>query len=1052
MNFNLKKPLTKKEATQLLFLMAVGVITLFPLCSFSASYRPKIAEIIYASTCQDGDNPLITCSITGNNNVCPGSVNTYSAPVGMDTYSWSVISGGATITGSSNGQIVVVTAPFGCTPFTLGLTVTQSSQTSNCNQTFQVFDNQVPVVTGSLITLSVEGCTAADAPAAATNAESLESMGLVITDNCTADGNLLITHTETTTSACPLVMTRTYTITDLCNNSVSRPQTINIDDNTGPLITGNLPLLNIEGCGVASAPLAATSVAQLESMGLAISDACTSDGNLIVTNQDAVSGTCPMLISRTYSIKDMCNNTSTILQTIQVDDNTPPTITGTLATLNVSGCGPGDIPAPVSTVAQLESMGVVVTDACTSDGNLVVTSSDQGSTSCPITVTRTYYVTDACQNTSSISQIFNVSDNTKPVISGNIAETIIEGCSITAAPAPAATVVDLESLGLSIYDDCTSDAALQVTSSDISSGECPIVIQRTYKVTDLCLNSESYTQTIKIDDNTPPVIAGTAPPIEIQSCSVSSVPLPATSVVELESYGFTITDNCTPDGNLVVTSIETITGVCPIVVSRKYSVTDHCNNTSTCIHEYRVVDKTAPLISGFMSPIVVEGCTANDVPAAYNSVSELETLGLTISDNCTSNKYLTVSHIDQSSGTCPIEVSRIYSVTDACNNSSTYAHVIYVIDNTPPVISAPAGTLKRDVVRGTHKYTVAGVEFDFTNLFDNCNAIASNNINNSYTLSGVQLEPDTVDVIWAAVDQCQNVAHASFVVIINDLPLANDDSVVMYINTILTDTLALNDILSRDGSNTFSLLNGPQHGLVTISPTGEFRYVPTNGYKGTDSFSYILCDGNGDCDTAFVKFKIRETNARPDLTGEQVSTLKDNPVIICMPITDANLDDMFAAQVLGDPAYGSISAVVVVGREVCFTYTPNPGHTGNDKVIIKICDNGDPVLCDIDSSMIAVNPESIDDIDVSENIITPNGDGFNETYQIPGIEKYPDNKVSFLNRWGDIIWQEKGYNNTSVVWDGKYKNGEFVPDGTYFLIVEIPGLGTKRGFVVVKHS
>ncbi|MCK7533514.1 MAG: hypothetical protein MZV63_22015 [Marinilabiliales bacterium] len=57
---------------------------------------------------------------------------------------------------------------------------------------------------------------------------------------------------------CPIVITRTYTVRDACNNSTTAVHTINIDDNTSPLITGSISTSNIEGCNVGSAPAAVT--------------------------------------------------------------------------------------------------------------------------------------------------------------------------------------------------------------------------------------------------------------------------------------------------------------------------------------------------------------------------------------------------------------------------------------------------------------------------------------------------------------------------------------------------------------------------------------------------------------------------------------------------------------------------------------------------------------------------------------------------------------------------------------------------------------------------
>ena len=63
-----------------------------------------------------------------------------------------------------------------------------------------------------------------------------------------------------------------------------------------------------------------------------------------------------------------------------------------------------DATAAVTTVAALEGLGLTISDVCTSDESLVVTSTDSPSGTCPIVVTRTYVVTDACSNSTTATQ------------------------------------------------------------------------------------------------------------------------------------------------------------------------------------------------------------------------------------------------------------------------------------------------------------------------------------------------------------------------------------------------------------------------------------------------------------------------------------------------------------------------------------------------------------------------------------------------------------------------------------------------------------------------
>ena len=68
------------------------------------------------------------------------------------------------------------------------------------------------------------------------------------------------------------------------------------------------------------------------------------------------------------------------------------------------------------------------------------------------------------------------------------------------------------------------------------------------------------------------------------------------------------------------------------------------------------------------------------------------------------------------------------------------------------------------------------------------------------------------------------------------------------------------------------------------------------------------------------------------------------------------------------------------------------------------------------------------------NALTPNGDGYNDTWVIEGIDNYPSNTVQVFDKWGDIVYEKTNYNND---WDGKGKGGTLVPDGTYFYLIKL---------------
>jgi gliding motility-associated-like protein len=67
------------------------------------------------------------------------------------------------------------------------------------------------------------------------------------------------------------------------------------------------------------------------------------------------------------------------------------------------------------------------------------------------------------------------------------------------------------------------------------------------------------------------------------------------------------------------------------------------------------------------------------------------------------------------------------------------------------------------------------------------------------------------------------------------------------------------------------------------------------------------------------------------------------------------------------------------------------------------------------------------------NTFTPNGDGINDTWEIPMLHTYPNCKVSVFSRYGTVVYNSVGY---SKAWDGTYKQKQ-VPTGTYYYIIDL---------------
>jgi len=80
------------------------------------------------------------------------------------------------------------------------------------------------------------------------------------------------------------------------------------------------------------------------------------------------------------------------------------------------------------------------------------------------------------------------------------------------------------------------------------------------------------------------------------------------------------------------------------------------------------------------------------------------------------------------------------------------------------------------------------------------------------------------------------------------------------------------------------------------------------------------------------------------------------------------------------------------------------------------------------------------------NVITPNGDGKNDTWKVENIDMYPNNTVKVFDRSGKIVFEMKGYDNS---WGGTFR-GSVVPEGAYYYIIDFgPGVGVRKGYITI---
>lgn len=111
--------------------------------------------------------------------------------------------------------------------------------------------------------------------------------------------------------------------------------------------------------------------------------------------------------------------------------------------------------------------------------------------------------------------------------------------------------------------------------------------------------------------------------------------------------------------------------------------------------------------------------------------------------------------------------------------------------------------------------------------------------------------------------------------------------------------------------------------------------------------------------------------------------------------------------------------------------------------IVTVTDANQCVAVD---SIFLTQPEPIE----LPNGISPNGDGFNDNLQVRGLEDFPTNKLIVFNRWGNAVYEENNYRNTTP-WEGTNDSGEQLPEGTYFVVIELDGRDNLKGYLELRR-
>jgi hypothetical protein len=360
-------------------------------------------------------------------------------------------------------------------------------------------------------------------------------------------------------------------------------------------------------------------------------------------------------------------------------------------------------------------------DVC---GLAVVSFSDDTTYTCPqsYTIVRTWVATDDCNNQSSQTVSYNVTDNQNPVFT-----FFPEDVSINACPSEAV----LPEAFATASDNCDTEVSISHADNVLVVNNCSLTIERTYTATDNCGNTATQVQTIYVNDTTAPVFEGNAT-VNL-SCS------------EFNPSNIYVSANGNCSEVLITIDSETPSGLgCSAYsVTRSYKAVDACGNTSYFTQNIVITDVEAPY------------ATSDPVDAFIYCTETPEPASVQFMDNCDSN--VEVQLIAEETGdNCSTTFTYTWVATDDCGNLAVVDQVIVRRDNVAPTFD----------MESTEVIVECGSEvvIPVPTASDACDSEVEVSIVTE-TTTGDCPSNYTETIVYTAVDNCDNTSSVTITVV-----------------------------------------------------------------------------------------------------------------------------------------------------------------------------------------------------------------------------------------------------------------------------------------------
>nr|WP_315160751.1 gliding motility-associated C-terminal domain-containing protein [uncultured Flavobacterium sp.] len=875
-----------------------------------------------------------------------------------------------------------------------------------------------------------------------------------------------------------------------------------------PLITGPTNT-TIEGCSTS----AITNLAYSETaVNITLSQLTTAGGSFSnnanvgmysLSYIDTKSGTCPIIVNRTFQITSACGITS-VSQTITIKDTTPPVISNTAGSLDTTVLCSADVPA-------INISAITATDNCQESVIISHVGDETISGTCAnkFSIIRTYKATDVCGNSSEFIQNITVNDNILPTIicpTNIIVNTDLGTCGASNVTLGNPT----------IDDNCSTPTVTNNAPAIFPIGDTIV----TWTVTDACGNKATCSQIVTVSDDDAPVIACAAD-VNVNTNEA------CTYVGTIGNA--TATDNC--DASVTITN--NAPAAFPIGTTTViWTATDDAGNTTTCS---QIVTVSGPIIANDDSGIAVNGYLGgisftNVLTNDTLDCKEIDPQDVTISYISSTNPGITLNGYDVivAPGTPSGNYTLTYEICKKLNPENCDTAIVTVIVNAAAIVanddlysdiactsSDILGNILANDTLSDNSVTTSTVNFS---LISGTNPnITIDAIGNVTITSGIPAGTYTLTYQICEKLNVENCATATVTVIIIDntapiiaqLPAATTISCETPIvfsqatasDTCSTVTLSFEDVTTAGScAGSYSITRTWTAKDLSGNSSTASQTITVQDLKGPTTTTEFTPSIDVSCDAIpsipelvfvdncsavspalFTENIINRTVESYSIVRKwEVSDACDNKsefiqiinVTIAnstMTITssscnsDSSTVNLFDLLPEGTPSNGTWIDLDNTNALVGNIFTPFGLTIDEYSFEYKIADESCPrsitVIMSVnnDCEGVVLGCGTI----LVHNAFSPNGDAFNQKFVIDNIDDaicYPENTVEIYNRWGVLVFETKNYNNETNYFDGTssgrttISQSSGLPTGTYFYILNYTSFDGNNNIVTNKKD